>query len=39
MDIQFKRWMKWYGKKYSTYQLEKGDFLCDDMKDKINNAT
>ncbi|XP_060071074.1 histone-lysine N-methyltransferase, H3 lysine-79 specific-like [Ylistrum balloti] len=39
METQFKRWMKWYGKKNSNYQLDKGDFLCDEMVEKINNAT
>ncbi|XP_033737590.1 histone-lysine N-methyltransferase, H3 lysine-79 specific-like isoform X2 [Pecten maximus] len=39
METQFKRWMKWYGKKFSNYQLDKGDFLCDEMVEKINNAT
>ncbi|XP_021339440.1 histone-lysine N-methyltransferase, H3 lysine-79 specific-like isoform X1 [Mizuhopecten yessoensis] len=39
MEKQFKRWMKWYGKKFSNYQLDKGDFLCDEMVEKINNAT
>ncbi|XP_069125915.1 uncharacterized protein [Argopecten irradians] len=39
MEKQFKQWMKWYGKKFSNYQLDKGDFLCDEMVEKINNAT
>eukprot|EP00106_Octopus_bimaculoides_P016889 XP_014784331.1 PREDICTED: histone-lysine N-methyltransferase, H3 lysine-79 specific-like [Octopus bimaculoides] len=39
MDKVFVKWMKWYGKKHGQYQLEKGDFLSDEMKEKINNAT
>ncbi|XP_052258145.1 histone-lysine N-methyltransferase, H3 lysine-79 specific-like isoform X2 [Dreissena polymorpha] len=39
MIKQFKRWMKWYGKKYSNFLLEKGDFLSDDTKERINSAT
>lgn len=39
MDQQFKRWMKWYGKKYRPYKLEVGDFLAEDKKELIANAT
>lgn len=38
MEVQFKKWMKWYGKKYSNFHIDKGDFLCDEMKEKINGA-
>jgi hypothetical protein len=31
--------LKWYGKKPGEYLIEKGDFLAEDVKDKINNAT
>ncbi|XP_046576034.1 histone-lysine N-methyltransferase, H3 lysine-79 specific-like isoform X1 [Haliotis rubra] len=39
MDREFRKWTRWYGKKYSDYKLEKGDFLCEEMKDRLNNAT
>lgn len=31
--------MKWYGKKHGEYQLVKGDFLHEDMKEKIGQST
>lgn len=39
MAVEYERWMSWYGKKHGPYQIEKGDFLCEEVKDKINNAT
>ena len=39
MENSFIKWMKWFGKTYSNYLLEKGDFLCEEVKEKINNAT
>ncbi|XP_053611544.1 histone-lysine N-methyltransferase, H3 lysine-79 specific isoform X2 [Plodia interpunctella] len=39
MDIHFRTWMKWYGKKYGEYKLIKGDFLLDEHREKINAAT
>lgn len=39
MEIEFVKWMKWYGKKHGEYLIEKGDFLSEIVKDKINNAT
>ncbi|KAL4236947.1 Histone-lysine N-methyltransferase [Mactra antiquata] len=39
MIEQYKRWMKWYGKKYCNFLLEKGDFLSEETKERINNAT
>lgn len=39
MDITFKAWMKWFGKKYGDYQLIKGDFLADEHREKINTAS
>ncbi|KAK3591174.1 hypothetical protein CHS0354_029026 [Potamilus streckersoni] len=39
MEKHFKKWMKWYGKKHGNFQLEKGDFLDDPTKEKINSAT
>ena len=38
MMKEFERWMKWYGKEYSPYELHKGDFLSAEMKEKIANA-
>ncbi|CAH0592341.1 unnamed protein product [Chrysodeixis includens] len=39
MDVNFRTWMKWYGKKYGEYKLIKGDFLLDEHREKINAAT
>lgn len=39
MDKQFRSWMKWHGKTYSPYNLEKGDFLLDVNQTKINKAS
>ena len=36
---EFRRWMKWYGKVYSNFLLEKGDFLEQpSMKERIADA-
>jgi len=39
MSEEFRRWMAFYGKEYSPYELERGDFLCEEMKEKIMSAT
>lgn len=39
MSAEFRRWMSFYGKQYNPYELERGDFLCEEMKEKINSAT
>ncbi|XP_070562630.1 histone-lysine N-methyltransferase, H3 lysine-79 specific-like isoform X4 [Ptychodera flava] len=39
MDKEYRKWMRWYGKEYSHYQLDKGDFLSNEMKDKIASAS
>lgn len=39
MHTNFQKWMAWYGKQYGKYQLVKGDFLSDEHRDKITNAT
>lgn len=39
MDVHFRMWMRWYGKKYGEYKLIKGDFLMDEHREKINSAT
>ncbi|PNF35512.1 hypothetical protein B7P43_G04129 [Cryptotermes secundus] len=39
MNIQFRKWMRWYGKKYGDYRLIKGDFLTDEHREKIVSAT
>ena len=30
MDRLFRRWMKWHGKTFSPYRLERGDFLLEE---------
>lgn len=39
MSVEFRRWMAFYGKKYNPYELDRGDFLCEEMKERINSAT
>lgn len=39
MAKEYERWMSWFGKKHGQYKIEKGDFLCEEVKEKINNAT
>ncbi|KAJ4943337.1 hypothetical protein JOQ06_005840 [Pogonophryne albipinna] len=35
MDNEFKKWMRWYGKKHGEYTLERGDFLSEEWKERI----
>ncbi|XP_038134979.1 histone-lysine N-methyltransferase, H3 lysine-79 specific isoform X1 [Cyprinodon tularosa] len=39
MDKEFKKWMRWYGKKHGEYTLEKGDFLSEEWKERIANTS
>ncbi|XP_021930748.1 histone-lysine N-methyltransferase, H3 lysine-79 specific-like isoform X3 [Zootermopsis nevadensis] len=39
MNVLFRKWMRWYGKKYGDYHLIKGDFLTDEHREKIVSAT
>ncbi|CAL1544993.1 unnamed protein product, partial [Lymnaea stagnalis] len=39
MEREFRRWMNWYGKEHQEFMIEKGDFLHDDIKDKLSKAT
>ncbi|XP_050497396.1 histone-lysine N-methyltransferase, H3 lysine-79 specific isoform X2 [Diabrotica virgifera virgifera] len=39
MNRNFRTWMQWYGKKYGEYKLLKGDFLTEEHREKINQAT
>lgn len=39
MNVHFRKWMRWYGKKYGEYRLIKGDFLNDEHREKIISAT
>ncbi|XP_043197313.1 histone-lysine N-methyltransferase, H3 lysine-79 specific-like isoform X2 [Amphibalanus amphitrite] len=38
LDKNFRRWMRWYGKKHSEYQLIEGDFLKPEHREKITSA-
>lgn len=39
MADEFRFWMRWYGKRYSEFQLEQGDFLLHSkIDDKIKDA-
>ena len=39
MSDEFQKWMRWYGKIYSDYLLETGDFLDDSFRERINSAS
>ncbi|XP_064424431.1 histone-lysine N-methyltransferase, H3 lysine-79 specific [Latimeria chalumnae] len=39
MDKEFRKWMKWYGKKHAEYTLERGDFLSEEWKERIANTS
>ena len=39
MDRLFRRWMKWHGKTFSPYRLERGDFLLEEKRVKISEAS
>lgn len=39
MEKKFKFWMQWYGKKYGSFNLTKGDFFDDIHRDKFGEAT
>ncbi|XP_078280227.1 histone-lysine N-methyltransferase, H3 lysine-79 specific isoform X5 [Rhinoraja longicauda] len=39
MDTEFRKWMRWYGKKYGEYTLERGDFLSEEWKEKIASTS
>jgi hypothetical protein len=39
MDKLFRQWMKWHGKTFSPYRLEKGDFLLEENQAKIAEAS
>jgi H3 lysine-79-specific histone-lysine N-methyltransferase len=39
MSDEFRFWMRWYGKRYSEFQLEQGDFLTHSkMDERIKEA-
>lgn len=38
MEREFEKWMDWFGKIYTRFTLEKGDFLVDEWAEKIANA-
>ncbi|KAK2542341.1 Dot1l [Columba guinea] len=39
MDREFRKWMKWYGKKHAEYTLERGDFLSEEWRERIANTS
>ncbi|XP_078527225.1 histone-lysine N-methyltransferase, H3 lysine-79 specific isoform X1 [Lissotriton helveticus] len=39
MDKEFRKWMRWYGKKHAEYTLERGDFLSEEWRDRIANTS
>lgn len=39
MDSEFRKWMKWYGKRHAEYTLERGDFLSEEWRERIANTS
>ncbi|KAL2735705.1 hypothetical protein V1478_002719 [Vespula squamosa] len=39
MEINFRKWLNWYGKRCGEYRLVKGDFLADEHRESITGAT
>jgi H3 lysine-79-specific histone-lysine N-methyltransferase len=39
MDKHFRQWMRWYGKVHGEYTLMKGDFLNEQVREKIIGAS
>ncbi|XP_034942950.1 histone-lysine N-methyltransferase, H3 lysine-79 specific isoform X2 [Chelonus insularis] len=39
MEINFRKWLNWYGKRCGEYRLVKGDFLADENRESITSAT
>ncbi|XP_070150857.1 histone-lysine N-methyltransferase, H3 lysine-79 specific isoform X1 [Polyergus mexicanus] len=39
MEVNFRKWLNWYGKKCGEYRLVKGDFLADEHRESITGAT
>ncbi|XP_012214481.1 histone-lysine N-methyltransferase, H3 lysine-79 specific [Linepithema humile] len=39
MEINFRKWLNWYGKRCGEYRLIKGDFLVDEHRESITGAT
>ncbi|KAJ3639303.1 hypothetical protein Zmor_002668 [Zophobas morio] len=39
MNRYFRTWMSWYGKKYGEYKLIRSDFLTEEHREKIAEAT
>ncbi|KAG9486421.1 histone-lysine N-methyltransferase, H3 lysine-79 specific [Eleutherodactylus coqui] len=39
MDKEFRKWMRWYGKRHAEYTLERGDFLSEEWRERIANTS
>ncbi|XP_011696604.1 PREDICTED: histone-lysine N-methyltransferase, H3 lysine-79 specific isoform X2 [Wasmannia auropunctata] len=39
MEVNFRKWLNWYGKRCGEYRLIKGDFLADEHRESITGAT
>ncbi|KAI4481422.1 hypothetical protein M0804_009542 [Polistes exclamans] len=39
MEINFRKWLNWFGKICGEYRLVKGDFLADEHRESITGAT
>ncbi|XP_011339395.1 histone-lysine N-methyltransferase, H3 lysine-79 specific isoform X3 [Ooceraea biroi] len=39
MEVNFRKWLNWYGKRCGNYRLVKGDFLADEHRESITGAT
>uniref|UniRef100_A0A915IHT8 Histone-lysine N-methyltransferase, H3 lysine-79 specific n=1 Tax=Romanomermis culicivorax TaxID=13658 RepID=A0A915IHT8_ROMCU len=39
IEREFRKWMKWYGKRYQDFELIKGDFFDSKFRDMIMNSS
>lgn len=39
MDIYFRKWMGWYGKKYSEFKIEQGDFFDQQYRKQVSESS
>jgi len=39
MQVEFRKWMKFFGKIYSDFKIEKGDFLAEEFRDTIATSS
>lgn len=38
MQIEFRKWMSWFGKTFSDFEIIRGDFIDEKFRDSIKEA-